>query len=143
MSNYLFNTFDTEATWNLFFAPGLEAQLLNLPQKKENGLTINWAMENGTERYHGIKTYESKHYNILCYIIASTKAEFLTKYNSLSTFLLTTGEFDLKSVNLSRLWKVSYQNMSAPILYKQSTGQVVYRFLLQLVDDHPTQIYSA
>lgn len=144
MSTYRFNTTDPETTWGLHFGPGLDAQLLAAPRKKDNGLSINWADENGTERYHGIKAFESKIYNVDCYIIANGQSDFITKWNALVTFLTTQGEFEFKVLRLSRLWKVSYMDMGVPVKYGQfSSGPVAFKFNLQLVDDHPIEIFAA
>lgn len=145
MSTYKFNSTDPEITWGLHFGPSLDEQLLAAPKKKDNGLTINWAGENGTERYHGIKSFESKIYNIDCTLIASSKSDFLTKWGLFQTFLLTQGEFEFTVLRLSRKWKVSYLDMSKPVKLGsfEAGGNVAFQFTLQLVDDYPTDVFSA
>lgn len=145
MSTYRFNTTDPETAWGLHFEPGLDAQLLAAPKKKDNGLSISWAGENGTERYHGIKAFESKTYSISCVILASSQSDFMSKWSGLTNFLLTEGEFEFTVLRLSRKWKVSYLDMGSPekIGVFGSNNLIGFRFNLRLVDDYPAEIFEA
>jgi len=138
MSDYRINGVDPETLYKLIIERGIDAQIRPAAELKENGLSIDWIGENGTERYHGIKTFKSKTYTIPCVLICSTNSEFNTKYEALKLFLhTTTSEFNLDIVSRNRRYKVSYLNMTGYQKYGPAA-----RFNLILIDDHPTEIFT-
>lgn len=136
MSNYRINSQDPVATWNLHILKTKE-QFEVMPELKDNGLTIDWASENGTERYHGLKRFKSKTYNIPCAILCTTESEYQIKLEAFKTFLLTAGEFNLDVLDKGRRYKVSYLNMSD---YQRFGASAT--FTLILADDHPTEVFT-
>lgn len=143
MSDYRFNATDPQVTWGMHIGRGVDEQLMRAPRLKANGVDIDWAGENGVERYHGLKRFESKTYIIPCTIIASSLSDFNTKFNALCDFLTTQGEFNFDIVSRNRRYKVSYQDMTG--VEKMGTfrsGKVGFKFNLVLVDDHPTERFA-
>ncbi|WP_262246953.1 hypothetical protein [Parapedobacter soli] len=143
MSNYRWNTYDPATQWGIYFGKGTDAELLKAPKLKDNGLSINWAGENGTERYLGTRRFESRTLVIPCTLMATSESDFHTKYNALCDFLMTTGEFNFDIVSRNRRYKVSYQDMTG--VRKLGTfrsGKVGFEFNLVLVDDHPTERFA-
>lgn len=132
MSAYRFNGVDPEITYNLTVERGIDAEILRMPSLKNSGLDVEWAGENGTERYHGSRKFESKTYQVPCLIQAASAADLLAKYEALEQFLLNTAVFNFDDVGKGRRWKVFYKSMT--IVGK---GMNWVRFRLELVDDYP------
>ena len=137
MSNYRINNQDPATVWNLHFLDGTTDQLEISPELKENGLSIDWANENGTERYHGIKKFKSKTYNLPCAILSNSESDFDAKIEALKAFLITAGEFNLDIISKDRRYKVSYLNMTNYQRYGSNAT-----FTLVLVDDYPTETFT-
>ncbi|QBQ41216.1 hypothetical protein E2P86_08620 [Sphingobacterium psychroaquaticum] len=133
MSAYRINGIDPEITYGLTIEKGFNASVRAMPELKDNGLSIDWADDNGVDRYHGIRKFASKSYQVQCVIIATSAADLLTKYNALETFLLTTGLFNLDDLNAGRRYKVFYNKMTS-----LTTSITWARFTLELIDDFPT-----
>lgn len=66
MSRYKFNGVDVMQAYNLIVERGIDGQLLMMPPLKDNGLSMNWADENGTDRYLGDRKFESRTINVAC-----------------------------------------------------------------------------
>lgn len=137
MSVYRINGVDPEITYKMIIERGIDAQVLNMPKLKDNGLSISWADENGTERYHGSRKFESQNLTIKCLIRGTNKVDALAKYNALKSFLTSTGEFNLDDVSKGRRWKLFYNSM--PSL---TTGSSWMRFTLELINDYPTDNFT-
>ncbi|MDM1049382.1 hypothetical protein [Sphingobacterium hotanense] len=138
MSVYRFNGLDPEISFGLTIERGVDSQLLTIPELKDNGLSIDWAEENGTERYHGIRRFKSKTYSITGVIIASSPSELMQKYTALSQFFITTGEFNLDDIKKARRWKVFYSKTTAQVKLNSRS----LRLTFELIDDYPTEIFS-
>lgn len=134
MANFLINGQDTVAAYGLHFLKGTYSQLDAMPELKDNGLSIDWAGENGVERYHGAKRFQSITYNLPCAILANSTADYETKLRALQTFLITAGEFTLDLAGRNRRFKLSYQNITG-----FSRAGNTARFTLVLINDHPTE----
>jgi len=138
MSAYRFNGVDPEITYGLIIERGIDSQILTIPELKDNGLSIDWAEENGTERYHGLRKFKSKSYNITGVIIASSPVDLQTKFNALATFFITTGEFNLDDVSKSRRWKVFYNKTTS----QEKLNSRALRMTFELIDDYPVDIFT-
>lgn len=137
MSNYRINNQDPYTLWGLTFLDGTADQIESVPELKDNGLSIDWANENGTERYHGIKRFKSKTYDIPCVILSNSDSDFTVKLEAFKTFLITAGEFNLDIISKNRRYKVSYLNMTNYQRYGSNAT-----FTLVLVDDFPTETFT-
>lgn len=145
MSDYRWNGNDPETTFGLTFRPGLDAELMKMPRLKDNGLSINWAGENGTERYHGSRKFDTRTLSIGCNMIASSEANLLSNFQNLKSFLLTNGEFNFDIVSRNKRYKVSYQDMSSITKVTpqfKGRSKVAISFFLTLLDDHPADNYT-
>lgn len=137
MSNYRINGQDPETVYRLQILKGIYEQLDEMPELKENGLSIDWASENGTERYHGLQRFKSKTYNVSCALMCDTLSHYQTSLQAFKDFLKTAGEFNLDIVSLNKRVKVSFMNMTG---FKRYGNKAL--FTLVLVDDHPTENYT-
>jgi hypothetical protein len=144
MSNYRWNGVDPQVTYGLFFKQGVDAELMKLPKLKDNGLSISWADEDGTERYHGVRKFESRSLSIGCVMIANSESQLMSRYNSLTTFLLTNGEFNFDVISRNRRYKVSYQDMTSVNKITNFIGhsKVAIQFTIILIDDYPTSTFT-
>ncbi|SMG32467.1 hypothetical protein [Sphingobacterium psychroaquaticum] len=133
MSAYRINGVDPETQYKMTIEKGFNASVRVMPELKDNGLSIDWADDNGVDRYHGIRKFTSKTYQIQCVIIGTSAEDLLPRYNALETFLLTTGIFEMDDLNGNRRYKVFYNRMTS-----LSTGPTWARFTLELIDDFPT-----
>lgn len=138
--SYKFNNLDTLTTYGIVFRKGTYNELLKLPKRKE-GLTINWANENGTERYLGEPRYETLVYNLPIAIVAKSEAEFWAKYNALTDFLIASGEFDFDVIDINRRFRVSYSDMTSfdKLTNIKGSNNIGVYLTLQLFNDHPTE----
>ncbi|TDQ79589.1 hypothetical protein [Sphingobacterium yanglingense] len=137
MSNYRINGQDPETLYNLQILKGIYEQLDQKAELKDNGLSIDWAEENGTERYHGLQRFKSKTYNIQCLIKCNTSAEYDASIEAFDDFIDTAGEFNLDIVSKNKRLKVSFLNMTNFKKYGNSAT-----FTLVLADDYPTEKFT-
>lgn len=137
MSNYRINGQDPETAYNLQILKGIYEQIDQEAELKDNGLSIDWAGENGTERYHGLQRFKSKTYNIQCLIKCSTSAQYESSLRAFKAFLRTAGEFNLDIVSRNIRLKVSFMNMTN---FKRYGNNAL--FTLVLVDDYPTENFT-
>ncbi|WP_282638091.1 hypothetical protein [Sphingobacterium thalpophilum] len=138
MSVYRFNGIDPETAYGLVIEQGIDTELLTIPELKDNGLSIDWADENGTERYLGMRRFKSKVYQVTGVIIASSAVDLHTKFKNLSNFFITTGEFNFDDTSKGRRWKVFYnKNTSSSKLNSKAI-----RLTIELIDDYPTEIFT-
>ncbi len=137
MANFLINNQDTVSAYGLHFLKGTYSQLDAMPELKDNGLSIDWAGEDGTERYHGDKRFQSITYNLPCAILAASSADYEQKLHSLQTFLITAGEFNFDITCRNRRFKLSYQNMTG---FNRIGNNA--QFTLVLINDHPTEYFT-
>ncbi|WP_286777004.1 hypothetical protein [Sphingobacterium sp. UBA2074] len=138
MSTYRFNGVDPETAYGLIIERGIDSQLMTIPELKDNGLSIDWANENGTERYHGMRKFKSKTYSITGVIIASSPTDLQTKFNALATFFITTGEFNFDDTGKSRRWKVFYNKTTS----QEKLNSRAIRLTFELIDDYPVDIFT-
>lgn len=140
INKYRFNNNDVFATYGIVFRPGTYNELLKLPKRKE-GISINWANENGTERYLGAPRYETIVYNLPITLISKSEAEFWAKYNAFTSFLITSGEFNLDVVEMNRRFKVSYSDMTSfdKLTQIKGSNNIAASMTLQLFNDHPAE----
>lgn len=137
---YKFNNINAATTFGIEFLPGTTSELLKLPKRKE-GLTINWADENGTERYLGETHYESMVYNLPIVLMADSEAQFWTRYNAFANFLINSGLFTFDVEHLNRRFRLSYSDLTGvqnltPI---KGTGKKGCFMTLVLFNDYPTE----
>lgn len=137
MSDYRMAGYDPETRYRLHILKGINEQIDSFPELKDNGLSVDWAGENGTERYHGIKKFRSKTYSIPCAVLCSTSLQYETSLQAFKDFLLTAGEFNLDIISRNKRLKVSYLNMTD---FRRHGNNAL--FTLALVDDHPTENYT-
>ncbi|PVH26293.1 hypothetical protein [Sphingobacterium corticibacter] len=137
MANFLINNQDTVSAYGLHFLKGTYSQLDAMPELKDNGLSIDWASEDGTERYHGEKRFQSITYNLPCAILATSTADYEQKLRALQNFLITAGEFTLDLMGRYRRFKLSYQNMTG---FNRIGNNA--QFTLVLINDHPTEYFT-
>lgn len=140
INKYKFNNLDAFTSYGIIFRPGTYNELLKLPKRKE-GLAINWANENGTERYFGTSKYETVVYNLPITLLAKSKTEFWTKYNAFTDFLITSGEFNLDVMEMNRRFRVSYNDMTGfdKLTNIKGSNNIGCYLTLQLFNDHPTE----
>lgn len=138
MSAYRFNGADPEVSFGLTIERGIDSQLLTIPELKDNGLSIDWADENGTERYHGLRKFRSKTYTVSGVIIASSANDLQEKFNALAQFFITTGEFNLDDTSKSRRWKVFYNRTTG----QKKLNSRSLRITFELIDDYPTETFN-
>ena len=132
-SSYRINAKDPETEYKLTIEKSFNSQVRLMPELKDNGLSINWAGENGVERYHGVRKFNSKTYAIPCVIIGKSTIDLQAHFDKLETFLTTTGIFNLDDLNINRRYKVFYNRMTS----LQVNGSWA-RFVIELIDDYPT-----
>lgn len=137
MSAYRINGIDPELQYGLIVEKGVDAEILAMPALKDSGLDIDFVEENGTDRYHGSRKFESKRYQVQCCIKAESATALMVKYNALEQFLLNTAVFNFDDVIKNRRWKVFYKRME--IIDK---GISWIRFRLELIDDYPTDLFT-
>lgn len=137
MSRYKFNGVDVMQAYNLIVERGIDGQLLMMPPLKDNGLSMNWADENGTDRYLGDRKFESRTINVACTMECNSAEELMQKYEALQSFLLTTGEFNFDDILKGRRWKVFYNRMVSLVRIGNSV-----RFTIELIDDYPGEIFT-
>lgn len=144
MSDYRWNTYDPATQWGLYFDKGLDSQLLKAPKLKDNGLSMSWADENGTERYLGTRRFDSRTLVIPCNLLATSEADFHTRYNALCDFLMTTGEFNFDVVSRNRRYKVSYLDMSGfeKLTVFKGNNNIGVKLSITLADDHPATRFT-
>jgi len=144
MSDYRWNGFDPYSSFGLNFSPGLDNELMKAPRLKDNGLSINWAGDNGTERYFGARKFESRTLSIPCTISASSESSLMTKYQALVSFLVTTGEFNFDVVSRNKRYKLSYIEMPSfsKLTNFKGRSRMAISFTLTLADDHPTENFT-
>jgi len=133
MSDYRINGVDPELQYRLVIERGFNSQVRTMPELKDNGLSINWAGDDGTERYHGNRKFGSKSYSIGCAIMGNSPTDLLENYNRLEEFLLTSEIFHIDDLNAARRYKVFYSKMTSLQVYGSWA-----RFSLELIDDYPT-----
>lgn len=137
MDRYKFDGVNVYEEYNLIIEKGIDSQLLQMPSLKDNGLSINWADENGTERYTGLRRFEERVVQIHCTMVCSSETEMMAKYGALESFLLGADEFTLTDENKGRYWKVFYSKMTSLVKIGHSL-----RFTLELVDNYPTEVFT-
>jgi len=144
MSDYRWNAYDPATQWGLHFDKGLDAQLLKGPKLKDNGLSISWADQNGTERYFGSRRFESRVLTIPCTLLAVSEADFHTKYNALCDFLTVQGEFNFDVVPRNRRYKVSYLDMTGfdKLTMFKNNSNIGVKLTIMLADDHPAERFT-
>ena len=138
MSTYRFNGLDPELLYSLTIVKGIDSELMTIPELKDNGLSIDWADENGTERYHGTRRFKSKTYSVSGVIITSSPSDLQTKFNALATFFMTTGEFNFDDINKDRRWKVFYNKVTSV----EKINNRSLRITFELIDDYPVDIFT-
>lgn len=140
MGYYKFNGTDVNTAYGIVFRPGTYSELLKLPKRKE-GLTVNWAGENGTERYLGAVRYETITYSLPILIMAGSEATFWARYNALRDFLITSGLFNFDVEDLNRRFRVSFADMTnfKTLTRIKGSNQIAAEGVLQLYNDYPTE----
>lgn len=143
MSNYRFRKtgtttqIDIEATYGLIFEKGADAELWKFPARKDNGLSISFVDESGTDRYLDNPKFESRTIHIPCVIFGNNRNDVITKLRSLQNFLISSGRFDLIDLAKQKLWKVYYNSLSNMELYDNFC-----KFTVEIIDDYPTENFT-
>ncbi len=114
---------------------GFNATTRSLPTIKNNGLSINWVDENGTDRYFGTPKFESKTYNISFVCIGSSPQDFENKYNAFSNLILTGQLIIFDDNKKNRRYKLAYSRMTS---YNQVMTYSA-RFSIEFIDDYPLE----
>lgn len=138
MSRYRWNGQDPYTEYNLIIERGIDGQLLQMPALKDNGLTTDWADENGKERYNGMRRFEERTVSVSCTMECSSEQELLTSYDALEQFLLNSDEFNFDDLVKNRRWKVFYSRMTSLVRIGNSA-----RFTIELIDNYPAQTFTA
>lgn len=137
MGRYKFNNIDVSDVFGVKILKGIDSQLMKIPDLKNNGLSINWAGENGTERYYGNRKFESKTYIMQCLIIGVDKSDLISKYDSLESFLMNEELFNFDDVLNNRRYKVFFNKMN--IDKKERNWMLIS---IELIDDFPTDKFT-
>lgn len=139
IGQYKISGSDIYSTYGLLARPGFYNELLKLPKRKE-GFTRSWPDENGTERDLTTVYYESRVLNLQFLLYASSEAQFYSRYNALTSFLLSSGRFNFDAIQMNRRFSLVYLDMTSfeKLTLIKESNKIYAANTLQVVDDFPT-----
>lgn len=105
---------------------------LRKPAKVKEGLTNNWAEQNGTERDLTTRVLETRTLTLPMMIEGDSEADFNTKHQAFIDWIVTVGYFDLKVQRTNRIYKLVYSDVSD---YKDYYDHCTFNLIL--FDDYP------
>jgi hypothetical protein len=141
------NGMDAFTTYGIIVKPTNYARLLKFPSRKENGLTTNFASEDGEDIVLSFPNYETVNLSLPFWIVGNNEFDFFSKYESFRTLMLAGSELNwdfLKMAVYGRRFKLYYKDMSDfDTLTKIRGGNKVYcSFVLGLKNNYPVTNFA-
>jgi len=136
------NDLDIFTAYGLMAQKGFYAELLKMPTRKA-GYTRNWPDQNGTERDLNYIEYENRSLELKFGLYAQSEQEFYSKYKALKTFFLTTLEFNLKALQMNRLFKLRYKSMPTfdKLTIIRENNKIFADITIELQDNYPKNFW--
>lgn len=132
-----FDGYDLKESFGIVFTNGSDT-FLALPKRKDS-VNHNWPEEQGIDIDLSNPTYESRDFVLNCALIASSRADFFTKYDAFWTQLSSLGTHELYHADLDKTFLVFYKSQANVTKLSKiiNTTKVGIKFDLTLSETNP------